>query len=69
MRRAGRPRSASRREPLEAVMVEGRPHCPECRVEASGIVDYGLDGDRVWFVVTCPQCKRRVRYTRDIQGL
>lgn len=54
---------------LDAVMVDAKPHCPKCRVQAQGIVDYGIDGDRFWFVVVCPKCRGRVRYTRDIRSL
>lgn len=56
--------------PLDAAMVEGKPHCPVCHVQATGIVEYGMDGnDRFWFVVVCPKCKGRVRYTREIRSL
>ena len=52
---------------LDAVMVDGKPHCPRCRVPAYGIVDYGMaDDDRVRFVMVCPQCLRRVRYAKPL---
>ena len=55
---------------LDAVMVDGKPHCPECRVPAYGIVDYGPSGDgAVQFVVVCPNCQARVRYTRALMDI
>lgn len=55
---------------LEALMVKGKPYCPACRVAAHGIVDYGPSGDgRVQFVVVCPNCQARVRYTRALRDV
>lgn len=64
-------RPAYRRGPiLEALMVNGKPYCPRCRVLAYGIVDYGPDGEgRVRFVVVCPDCRARVRYTRSLEAI
>lgn len=54
---------------VDAVMVNGKPHCPKCRVQAQGIVDYGIErGTVFWFVVVCPKCESRVRYTRDMKS-